>query len=152
MEGGITHQRSPAPPGTLPPFVRLVAWIFVFWGVVAVIWLVFALARGHMPNVLGVLGLPIGHGLLRGRSLWRAIGLIFLVLVMINCVVFVVSLYRAPEAIPTPAVRSGVLTLIGLLCTSAIGMFRVLVRADVREFYESRVAEPADPSVGRRLP
>ena len=62
---------------TAPVELRVVAWLFVFTGVCAVIEMVSAVADARLSLNFGVLGFWIGRGLLRYEPRWRTWALVF---------------------------------------------------------------------------
>lgn len=69
----------------LPLSLVIVALLFILGGISAVIEVVLALMNDHLNINFGVLGIPIGIGLLRLRRGWRALALVFIWIGLIAC-------------------------------------------------------------------
>jgi len=65
-------------PPVIPSALRIVAWLFIIGGILAVIEVLVALTQSRISINFGVLGLFIGPGLLRLRRGWRTCALVFL--------------------------------------------------------------------------
>jgi hypothetical protein len=61
-----------------PTSLRVVAGIFLFFGLTAVVDIVVRLAFGTVYLTFGVLGIPVYYGLLRHNANWRLVALMFL--------------------------------------------------------------------------
>ena len=82
----------------IPVALKVVAILFIVWGVCAVIEVVLSLMRARISINFGVLGLFVGYGLLRLRPGWRTCGLVFLWIGMIGVpvVAFIMLSSSAP--------------------------------------------------------
>lgn len=72
--------RTPSP---IPTDLRIVAWLFVLRGVLAVVDVLVQAARDDVSLNFNVLGIPIGLGLLRLRRGWRTLALAFVLFSLI---------------------------------------------------------------------
>jgi hypothetical protein len=124
-----------APIAELPPGIRLVAWMFMGLGVLGLVSIAATLIEG--PPVINVafLGIFIGRGLLRGG--WRTGAMIFVLVALVWIASAILSLVTAE------APRYVLLVPVGGLAMMLLWMFRVLLRRDVRQFYEARAAAAA---------
>ena len=125
-----------------PLALRIVAGLFTFTGVCAVIEVVLLLTRGHIDLNFGVLGLWIGPGLLRHNRTWRTWALVFLWIGLIGSPVFtLLALTRSALdfkvfGIPVGKVPNG----IGLIVAAAVFLlslwqYRVLTRPEIRRLF-----------------
>ncbi len=74
----------------IPQPLKIVAWVFIFGGICAAIQVVVLLLAGHININLGVLGIFIGHGLLRLNPRALTWAIIFTWFSLILTLVFIV--------------------------------------------------------------
>lgn len=65
-------------PPPLPSSLKVVAWLFILYGILSCIEVLVSLAHGRLNLNLGVLQIPCGIGLLNLRSGWRTFGIVML--------------------------------------------------------------------------
>lgn len=136
--------RPPAgTPAKAPTSLKIVAVLFIIGGVLAVIEILAALARGGININFGVLGLFIGPGLLRFSRGWRTCGLVFLWIGLVGLpIIFLIGLTGSVPAhftvfgikmarIPSWWVSVGVIPFFVLV----LWQYRVLTRPDVRRHF-----------------
>ena len=134
-----TPQRQP-----LPTALKVVAWLFLGFGVLAAVGLIADFSHGKLNLNCGVLGIFAGPGLLRRRRRWRtcALLLLWLDLVLIPIgIVFLLANYSSPATpdfhglvvgtVPLPPI----LILQGMLWALTIWQYRVLTRLEVRALF-----------------
>lgn len=81
-------------PAAMPVDLKAVAWVFIAFGILAGIEIVMAMADSRISINFGVLGIPVGIGILRLSPGWRICGLVLLWLTMILCgIVGLMSLF-----------------------------------------------------------
>lgn len=132
----------PDPP-VLPLALRVVAVVSIIAGVGCAIELVGSFMQGRVSLNFGVLGIPIGIGLLRLRRGWRTLGLVDLWIGLIGLPVFV--LFALPgQGIPTwqlfgvtvSRASHGALAAFGVaLWLLHCWAYHVLTRPDVRRLF-----------------
>lgn len=133
----------------LPRHLRAVAAVHILQGTGSVVVVFVRLYLNQYLFALGVLGIPIGFGLLRGSRAWRTLALTFawLGLVMVP-VMMLASLGQGTATfgvfgIPLGELPRAWMFVAGLpLFVLQIWIFRVLVRPDVRAWFG--VSSPAD--------
>src|SRR5438128_6680105 len=62
----------------LPTSLKVVAWVFLIFGILSAIEIISSLVAGKLSLNFGVLGIFIGRGLLRLSPGWRTVALICL--------------------------------------------------------------------------
>ncbi|MGJ8722926.1 MAG: hypothetical protein ACSHYB_00100 [Roseibacillus sp.] len=127
-----------------PKALTVVAWLFILGAIWAVIKMLNVLSSGGIHLDFGVLGFFIGPGLLLGSRGWRTCGLVIVWFVMLFTPVFAIIAmfsggnlefsYFGRSAGNVPPIF-GVL-IAGVAFLFYLGIYKVLVRADVREFFE----------------
>ena len=130
-------------PPTIPSALKIVAWLFIIGGILAVIEVVVALTQNRISINFGVLGLFIGPGLLRLRRGWRTCALVFLWIgLIIFPIIFLLGLSGTIPAyfgvfgiklarIPSWWVSVGTIPFFLLVFWE----YRVLTRPDVRSLF-----------------
>jgi|HigsolmetaAR202D_1030399.scaffolds.fasta_scaffold28476_1 hypothetical protein len=114
-------------PAAMPGDLKAVAWVFIAFGILAGIEIVMAMADSRISINFGVLGIPVGIGILRLSPGWRTCGLVLLWLTMILCgVVGLMSLFGG--LLPATLL---VLAFFAL----ALWQYRVLTRDNVRRLF-----------------
>jgi hypothetical protein len=115
--------------------VRIVAFLFVLSGVGA---LASAIQSGRFVLSSGLLGIPIGIGLLRYQSLWRTFALIWLWLGLICLPLLGVMALIAMNSVSAFGRRStlllGAAIVLGFLFE--YWQYRVLTRPEVRRWFD----------------
>jgi hypothetical protein len=134
-----------------PTSLRVVAGLFVFSGVCAVIEILVSLMHSNINLNLGVLCLWIGPGLLRHNRTWRTWALVFLWLGLIGMPVFCllalgrgtldIKLFGAPVGQVPAALGIAMAIPVFLL---VLWEYRVLIRSDIRRLF-ARNPEPVAP-------
>lgn len=126
-----------------PTALRVVAGLFVFSGVCAVIEVVVSLFHSHLNLNLGVLSLWIGPGLLRHNRTWRTWALVFLWFALIGLPVFcLLALGRGALDFKFFGVPVGQIpTAVGFAFAIPIFLltlwqYRVLTRPDIKYLFE----------------
>ena len=140
----LTNQESPAAPtpeAEVPPGIRPVAWMFMGFGVLGLVSSAATLIEGRPVVNVAFLGIFIGRGLMRGG--WRTAGMIFLLVALLWLASFTMTLLTSLEP------RYVLLVPICAVAAMLLWMFRVLLRADVRAYYEARAAAAATLPFGR---
>jgi hypothetical protein len=141
----------------LPLALKIVAWLFIVWGILAAIEVVLSLVHGKVHVNLSVVGIFVGRGLLKVRPgwwtcalalLWFAMILIFVLLV---CAAFGFGTLTLFSSEPLP--DSAQTRAIGVaICGVAIGFlfwqYRVLTRPDVRRLFLLSQAQERWDDVG----
>lgn len=138
----------------LPRHLRTVAAVHILQGTGSVVEVFVRLYEGHYLIALGVLGIPIGFGLLRGSRAWRTLALVFTWggLIM-GPVVMLAGLGPGTATFgvcgfPLGEIPRAWLYVVGLpLFLLLLWSYGVLVRPDVRAWFG--VSAPAD---GRPAP
>lgn len=132
-----------------PTSLRVVAGLFVFSGVCAVIEVIVSLLHSHINLNFTVLCLWIGPGLLRHNRTWRTWALVFLWIGLIAIPVFcIIALERGALDFKLLGVPIGqVPTALGLAVAVVFFLvtlweYKVLTRPDIRQLFE-RNSEPS---------
>jgi hypothetical protein len=128
----VLDYKTAAPVEDLPPGIRPVAWMFMGFGVLGLVSIAATLIEGRPVVNVAFLGIFIGRGLMRGG--WRTAAMIFLLVALVWLASVVASLLSAPEP------RHVLLVPIGVVTLMLAWMFRVLLRRDVRRYYEAAAA------------
>ncbi|MFK7959061.1 MAG: hypothetical protein AB8G96_00925 [Phycisphaerales bacterium] len=129
------------PPRTIRPLsLTIVAWLFLLDGFGSVLGMIHGLANQRVWLSLGLLGIPVGFGLMRYRSGWRTCALALLWLEFLAIPVFLIVLasqngrpyvqfwgYR--QELDSTAPLYFMLPLVFLF---ALWQYRVLTRPDIR--------------------
>lgn len=127
----------------VPTCLKVVAWLFIIGGVIAVIEIIVSLMNNHININLGVLGIFIGLGLLKLRSGWRTCGLVFIWIALVVLPVCGILAIANPSGIhykimgqnagsaPLP-IALGVVVFV--FCV-ALWEYKVLTRGDIREMF-----------------
>ncbi len=125
----------------VPWEIKVIAYLFIFFGIGAGLEMVLALAQGNINLNFGVLQCFVGLGLLRLSDRWRVGGLVFIWIGLIGLpllgVLFlqrnpVVSFFGRPlGTIPGILLLLVVIVLFGL----AFWEYRVLTRPDIRDVF-----------------
>lgn len=131
--------------GRAPRALRIVAGLFVLYGVAAIAEMLIRLTQGHLLLAFGALGVFIGPGLLRGSRTWRVWALVFCWMAAVVAPVFIVWLAVAGGpveqrllGIPTGMVPWPVAFVLGhALFALTIWELHVLLRPDVRAWFHS---------------
>jgi len=127
----------------VPISLKIVAWLFIFFGVCSVIEIIVSLLHNNININLGVLGLFIGPGLLRLSRGWRTCALVFIWIALIGLPVFALLALtaRGPADLKLFGQLIGhapkELALVGtaVLFLLALWEYRVLTRPDVRGLF-----------------
>jgi hypothetical protein len=130
----------------IPIQLKLVAWIFILAGISAAIEILIDASNGRMNLNFGVLGVPIGIGLLRLRTGWRTLALVFLVIALAFIPVLSVLALSTPGNLSFNIFGQKVaalspplfFTLLAVFFVFTFWQFRVLVRPDVRAMFLNR--------------
>lgn len=137
-----------------PTAIRVVAGLFVFSGICAVIEVVVSLFHSHLNLNFGVLSLWIGPGLLRHNRTWRTWALVFLWIGLIALPIFcLLALGRGTLDFKFFGIPLGQIpTAVGLVFAIPIFLlifwqYRVLTRPDIRALFEGS-SEPLLPASG----
>jgi hypothetical protein len=125
----------------LPAGIRPVAWMFMGLGVLGLVSIAATLIEGRPVINVAFLGIFIGRGLMRGG--WRTGAMIFLLVALVWLASFTMTLVMSLDP------RYVLLVPIGAVALMLLWMFRVLLRRDVRQFYEARAAATADLPLSR---
>jgi hypothetical protein len=126
-----------------PVALKVVAGLFVFGGICAVIEVIVALFHSRLNINFGVLGLFIGPGLLRFSRGWRTCALVFIWIGMVIMPVFVLLLLARfrPLDFNVFGVKVGEVPPVVALVTAPLFFllmlweYRVLTRPDVRRLF-----------------
>jgi hypothetical protein len=136
------HYASPSQAPGYPIALKVVAWLFIIFGVLAVLEIVAALFAGRVSLNVGVLGIFVGRGILRLRRGWRTCALVLLWLCMIIVSVVAVMILAGAGKMTLFGTRVGrhEALVFGLPLTLgylALGIwqYRVLTRPDVRRLF-----------------
>ena len=140
---------SPLQTPIYPRSLKVVAWVFVAFGVLAVIDLVTSLMSGNISLNFGVLWIFVGRGLLRVSPGWRTCGLVLLWLGMAASALLVVIAASGGGTVTVFGVRlrgdearvGGVLLGLAFLGLQ-MWLYRVLTRPDVRRLFQMREWPP----------
>jgi hypothetical protein len=130
-------------PRQIPTSLKVVAWLFIIGGWFAVVEILLSLMRSHISVNLGVLGIPIGHGLLRLSRGWRTWALVFIWIGLILLPVFGLFVLSIPVPFtvrifgrPVGYVSTGFgLLLVVMIFAFEVWQYRVLTRPDVVEMF-----------------
>ena|SRR5688572_508039 len=132
---------SPAAP-VFPTSLRVVAWLFIAFGLLAVCEIIAALFNSRISINLGVLGIFIGRGIFRLSQGWRTLGLVFLWIGMIVLGICMTNILFGGGSFTLYGARlsRGDALVIGLPITVAflslaIWQYRVLTRPEVRRLF-----------------
>jgi hypothetical protein len=129
---------------TLPPDLKIVAYLFVIFGLLAVCEVIVSLFARRLSLNLGVLQLPIGIGILNLRRGWRTCALVFLALGLMFVPVFCLGLLFPPLGTVDfrvfglrvgDASKGIVLAIAVAAFCLMIWQFRVLTRSDIRRLF-----------------
>jgi hypothetical protein len=126
-------------PGTL----TAVAWLFIVFGVMSILQLIFKLLHGQFSIDTGVLGVFVGPGLLRGSRGWRTCALVLLWVGMIFAVVISFAMLASSGHVNVNffGIPMGSAPLIlgfvvgAFFFALSVWEYRVLVRGDVRRYF-----------------
>ncbi len=109
----------------IPVSLKVVAWLFIIWGIYSVIRVVVVFNHGAIYVNLGVLGLFIGPGLLKLRPAWRTCALVFLW----------IGLIAISIAILASLSRPGTLVLCVVYFLLVLWQYSVLTRPEIRALF-----------------
>lgn len=130
-------------PPAIPSALKIVAWLFIIGGILAVIEVMVALTQNRISINFGVLGLFIGPGLLKLRRGWRTCALVFLWIgLIIFPIIFLLGLSGTVPGyfevfgvkvarIPSWWVSVGVIPFFLLV----LWIYRVLTRPEIRALF-----------------
>ena len=122
----VLEYASP-PPESIPGELKVVAWLFIGFGILSGLEVLWSLTAGRISLNLGLLGIFVGIGLLRLRNGWRICGLVMLTLALLLGVLAVVL-----------TVISGMIIAVAIsviLLAVTVWAFGVLTRSDVRRLF-----------------
>lgn len=127
----------------VPTCLKVVAWLFIVGGVLAVIEIIVSLMNNHININLGVLGIFIGLGLFKLKAGWRTCALVFIWLTLIILPVFAILSIVDPSKLHYRILGQNVgrAPVPVALATAAIffcfflWQYRVLTRGDIREIF-----------------
>ncbi len=127
----------------LPRSLTVVAALFIFDGALAVLEIVLALLGGRIDLNFGVLGIPIGWGLLHLSSGWRSLALLFLGIAVVGIpIIALLFLGAGPVTFSLFGFAAGnapkelALAVAALAALSAWQLW-VLTRPDIRALFEA---------------
>ena len=132
------------PKRTLPSGLKIVAYLFVIFGLLAVVEMIVSLFNGRLSLNLGVLQLPIGVGILNLRRGWHTCALVFLALSLMFLPVFCLGVLFPPLGtadLKVIGMRIGgapkgiVLAIAVAAFCLLLWQFRVLTRSDIRRLF-----------------
>lgn len=132
-----------------PLSLKIVAWLFIFSGLCAVIEILLSLTQHHLNINLGVLGILIGRGLLNFKSGWRTCGLVFIVFGLILVPIFCcIVLFSNTETVDFQILGLHVGQANAILMVAAtipfyallLWEFRVLTKPDIKELFSDTAA------------
>jgi serine/threonine protein kinase len=161
---GSNNRREEAPSesvshgaalGALPLSLIVVVVLFFVMGSLAVWDMVAAFSKGNVRFELGVLGFPIGIGLLRRRWGWRLAALVMESIALVPGIILVSSQLTHPGEIRfqlfnTPLTLWNAPVWINALIVALHGwVIWVLTRPTVRAIFRQREAAPSDHSAIR---
>ena len=113
----------------LPASVAIVAWLFIFAGIMAASVIVASPSQALVSYIpMGLVALPAGAGLLKLSNNWRLVALILIWMGMIVAVILAISIGTNEGALK---VKAGM----GALITVFLWMNWVLTRHEVRELF-----------------
>lgn len=127
----------------IPRDLKIVAYLCLIFGILAVIDVLFDLLQSHLNLNFGVLQVPIGFGLLRLRRGWRTCALVFLWMGMILVPVFCLGVAAMPgmpvykffgQPIGAGSKLPALILAIGLFILM-VWEYRVLTRESVRRLF-----------------
>lgn len=129
--------------GSLPASLRIVAAVFIVYGLAASIDMVLAFTGGRIWINLGVLGLLIGPGLLRLSKGWRLVALVFVWTGLAAAVAGMIWFLQAPTSPdvsflgqPVGEVSPNVLvTAMALYLMINLWQLYILTRPDIRKLF-----------------
>ncbi len=140
MTDPLEYYRPPEP--RRPAALTAVAWIFICFGILAVLEVVVGLFQSRLSINLAILGIFIGRGLLNLRRGWRTCALVFIWIGLIAMPLLViialasgnahVNLFGAKSDIPAVFVCVPVAGLFAL----DLWQYRVLTRPDIRSLFQ----------------
>jgi hypothetical protein len=128
----------------IPTSLKVVAAVFMLSGAASLIGMILALMSGRIDIEFGVLGLPIGWGLLHLSPGWRTLALLFLVIAIIGLplIGFLFLTAQGPVgfsilSLPMGQVSKEVgLVFAGVGWVLSLWQFRVLTSDEVRLLFE----------------
>jgi hypothetical protein len=136
------------PPNRIPTSLKIVAYLFVLNGVMAIVEVLFSLANSRLSINFGVLGVFIGPGLLRFSQGWRTCALVWLWIGLIASPLILLMVISRNEPIDFLffGKKSGTISK-ELVIPFALAIFiftiweyRVLTRPDVRKLFGLRAS------------
>jgi hypothetical protein len=135
----------------LPTALSVVSYIFLVWGILAVIGVVGNALRGSFYLDFNILGFWIFFGLRRYSVPWRTCALVFIWLVMIGCAAAFVYGFvgDSPAFIKIFGKRYANIPVIWVSIVSAMffalefWMYRVLTRPSIRCMFYEETQTPA---------
>ena len=133
----------------IPGSLKIVAWLFLFSGVTAVIEVLVGLMNSQLHLNLGVLGIFVGIGLLRLREVWRICGLVIIWIGIISMPIIVLLLlsHSGPLDLKVFGQKVGqvekdtILLPVLLLYALVLWQRWVLSRADIKALFSKGQAE-----------
>ena len=133
----------------IPGSLKIVAWLFLFSGVTAVIEVLVGLMNSQLHLNLGVLGIFVGIGLLRLREVWRICGLVIIWIGIISMPIIVLLFlsHSGPLDLNVFGQKVGqvekdtILLPVLLLYALVLWQRWVLSRADIKALFSKGQAE-----------
>ncbi len=130
----------------IPTCLKVVAYLFIICGVLAVIEIIVSLMNNHININLGVLGIFIGFGLLKFKAGWRTFALVWIWLALIFVPIFAVLCIVDPSKLHYRIMGQNVgrapvpvaLAFTAIFFCLALWQYRVLTRPDIRERFLGR--------------
>ena len=130
----------------IPIQLKLVALIFFLGGISAAIEILIDASNGRTNLNFGILGVFIGIGLLRLRTGWRTLALIFLVIALAFIPILSVFALSTPGNLSFNIFGQNVaalspplfFALLAVVFLFTFWQFRILVRPDVRALFLNR--------------
>lgn len=128
----------------LPRSLTVVAALFVLSGVLALVEIVLALLSGRIDLNFGVLGVPIGWGLLHLSPGWRTLAVVFLLIAVVGLPIIALLFLGASGPVTVTlfgwsvgsASKELALVVSALAFAMSAWQLWVLMRPDIRALFE----------------
>jgi hypothetical protein len=146
----------------LPAALVVVAWLFIALGISSIVGMVWEAFNGRLHlDLLALVNILAGRGLLARRRGWRTYALVILLLSMFGSgLMFVMNIIGIgktkmtiggkPHA-ATTLESVGVLILVALAFALCVWCFRILIRPDVRRMFYAPIDAGEVEAAAKRL-